>query len=231
MNNTDKILIGHTTNGKEFYINLKEKRTILIVDKNKTGQILFFKKLITELSKTPNKNLIQFLMIEDNHNYDNMDSDIRFYLPIADNREKIDDLLDYLKDTKESRFKLIRESGVYNVEDYNNKECFKLASIYLFIDELAIIQKYDKLEMLMSLIKNSTACGIYIIVATSNVSNKNVLCGKVKANFYNRICFNVDSKEESKLVLDESGAETLNRNNNEVIINEIIKSTIVSLDF
>lgn len=226
-----EILIGHTTNGKEFYINLKEMKRLLIVDKNKTGQIFLFKKLINELSKIPNKNLIQFLMIDNNHNYDNLDSDIRFYLPIADNREKIDDVLNYLKDTEESRFELFRESGVFNIEDYNNKECFKLASIYLFIDELSNIQKYGQLEMLIALIDKCPACGIYIIVATSNVNNKKVLCGKVKANFYNRICFNLDSKEESKLALDESGAETLNRNNNEVLINEIANSTIVSLDF
>ena len=66
----------------------------------------------------------------------------------------------------------------------------------------------------------SKSTGINIFAGTSFLDRNKTLSGKVKANFIDRICISVDTKEESKLVIDEYGAENLN--NGQIVINDTI---------
>lgn len=129
----------------------------------------------------------------------------------------------------------MRQCNVRNIKEYNKKEQNKIPYLFVFVDELSYLIKNEQIEILFDLARCSYFCGVYFIVGTSDVSfDKNrVLCGAVKANFINRICFAVDLSKESKLVLDSGGAENLDIN--EILVSEVsskdIIDTKVSLDF
>lgn len=226
-----KVYVGKDDQKKDYYLNID--KNFLVVDKNKAGQVFLFDEIITSLIKSELDVQVALIDYENKHYMDFEDSE-KMFPPIAHNREDVVAMLDFIETTKKARLSLLRQCNVRNIGEYNEKEQNKMSFIFIFVDELSYLMKDKQIDKLLELGKCWNCCGIYLIVATSDVSfdENKVLCGQVKANFVNRICFAVDSKKESKLVIDEGGAENLS--GNEVIVSEVngvIKNTKVSLDF
>jgi DNA segregation ATPase FtsK/SpoIIIE, S-DNA-T family len=138
----------------------------------------------------------------------------------------------------ERRYKLMSAVGVRNLAGFNKKvrdaaeagqplldPLFKpepgsaesaatlqpLPFIVIFIDEFAdmmmIVGKKVE-ELIARLAQKSRAAGIHLILATQRPS-VDVITGLIKANIPTRIAFQVSSKMDSRVILDQSGAETL----------------------
>jgi S-DNA-T family DNA segregation ATPase FtsK/SpoIIIE len=87
----------------------------------------------------------------------------------------------------------------------------KLPLIICIIDEMAdLIMQYGKeVEELMARIaQKSRAAGIHLILATQRPDSE-VMTGLIKANIPSRIAFSVDSSSNSRIILDQKGAEKL----------------------
>ena len=83
--------------------------------------------------------------------------------------------------------------------------------IVIIIDELAdlMMQSGKEMETLICRIAQlSRACGIHLIIATQRPSRE-VLTGLIKVNLPTRVAFSVNSKINSRIILDENGAEQL----------------------
>ena len=132
-------------------------------------------------------------------------------LPIAINKEAAAAMLDKIKKIQNDRLSLIKNCNAKNIEQYNRENVDKITYIFLFVYELNDIFTYEQVDKLLSLVNLSKSTGIFIFIGTSFIDKNTTLCGKIKANFLDRICFTVDSKEESKLAIDKYGAESLDR--------------------
>ncbi len=101
---------------------------------------------------------------------------------------------------------------VVNIDEYNEKtDGEKLPKIVIVIDELADLMLCDKKgveERLQSLTQKSRAAGIYLVVCSQRVSS-DVISGVIKANFPTRVAFAVSTSVDSRVVLDQAGAERL----------------------
>ena len=156
-------------------------------------------------------------------------------LPVITHMEKAKGALEILVNEMEYRYALLSALKVRNIKSYNNqlntrkinslfdtniakkllhpatKKCQKLPLIVCVIDEMAdlILQYGKEVEVLMARIaQKSRAAGIHLILATQR-PDKEVMTGLIKANIPSRIALSVDSTTNSRIILDQKGAEKL----------------------
>ncbi|MDE7395813.1 MAG: hypothetical protein K2M95_06820 [Clostridiales bacterium] len=129
------------------------------------------------------------------------------------------DALDLLGDEMERRYVLFSQYRVYNVQNFNESDAVKsgaqrrLPYIVLIVDELAqfLIDETcrdEAEEKIMRLTQKARAAGIHLVLSTQH-PNVDVITGTIKANVPSRIAFAVDRAMDSRIIIDENGAEKL----------------------
>jgi S-DNA-T family DNA segregation ATPase FtsK/SpoIIIE len=115
----------------------------------------------------------------------------------------------------ERRYTLMAETRTKNIENYNQKAKKEgeetLPYIVVIIDELADLMMTSGKDVEYSiarLAQMARASGIHLIVATQRPS-VDVVTGLIKANLPSRISYKVGQKIDSKIILDQMGAESL----------------------
>ena len=118
----------------------------------------------------------------------------------------------------ERRYKLLAKYSVRNIDGFNAKvnndkliEEEYLPQIVIVVDEFAdlffVVGKRIE-ELIARLAQKARAAGIHLILATQRPS-VDVITGLIKANIPSRIAFQVSSKTDSRVILDQGGAENL----------------------
>ena len=120
------------------------------------------------------------------------------------------------------RYKLFEANGTKNIEDYNemvdemlasDPECerTKLPQIVIVVDEFAdlmLAAKNEVEESVMRLAQLARAAGMHMLIATQS-PRVDVLTGLIKANIPSRTALMVSNNTDSRVILDEVGAEKL----------------------
>jgi S-DNA-T family DNA segregation ATPase FtsK/SpoIIIE len=150
--------------------------------------------------------------------------------PIVKDMKKAEAILAWAVDKMEERYTLLSRARVRNLAAYNaltpeeirrriqptdEEEADKIPEhmpyIVIFIDEMADLMMQMKKEVeghIIRLAQKSRAAGIHLVVATQKPT-VDVITGLIKSNLPARICFQVASRSDSRVVLDEMGAEKL----------------------
>jgi len=150
--------------------------------------------------------------------------------PIVTEISRAEEILDWAATKMDERYALLAEAGVKDIRGYNrlspqelrqrmqvaDDEEFArvpqhLPHIVIVIDELADLMMTSAKEVefyLCRLAQKSRAVGIHLIVSTQR-PQANVVTGLIKSNMPCRIAFRVASRLDSRIVLDQNGAETL----------------------
>ena len=136
--------------------------------------------------------------------------------PVVTDVEKVVPSLKWVTKEMERRYRLFAARGSRNIETYNRAATGKgsdqpLPYIVVIIDELADLMMVapDEVEKIICrLAQLARATGIHLVVATQRPS-VDVVTGLIKANFPTRISFAVTSQMDSRVILDQIGAEKL----------------------
>ncbi|MCL5411128.1 MAG: DNA translocase FtsK [Patescibacteria group bacterium] len=132
--------------------------------------------------------------------------------PVITQPEKVLSSLKWAIAEMERRYKLFAEVGARNIEQYSEMSGFQaLPYIVIIIDELADLMMFAPVEMedsICRLAQMARATGIHLILATQRPS-VDVITGLIKANIPCRIAFNVTSLVDSRVIIDQPGAEKL----------------------
>lgn len=109
----------------------------------------------------------------------------------------------------DNRYKIFQELGVSNIEEAHQKG-LKIQYIIVFIEELAdlVLQDRDLETNIVRLAQLARAAGIHLVLATQRPDSK-TFSGLIRSNIPARIALTVQKSSESKIILDESGAEDL----------------------
>ena len=114
-----------------------------------------------------------------------------------------------------SLFEQMSRSGTYvvNLDQYNAQleKNERLPKIVIIIDELADLMLAAKKEIedrVQNLTQKARAAGIHLIVATQRPST-DVITGVIKSNLPTRIAFGVATDVDSRVILDQTGAQKL----------------------
>jgi S-DNA-T family DNA segregation ATPase FtsK/SpoIIIE len=114
----------------------------------------------------------------------------------------------------DERYKRFSSAGARNIEDFNKHlaaEAEVMPYIIVIIDELADLMMLapDETERVITRIAAlARATGIHLVIATQRPS-VDVVTGLIKANFPARIAFAVAGGVDSRVILDQPGAERL----------------------
>jgi len=136
--------------------------------------------------------------------------------PVVTEVERVVPTLKWAVREMERRYKLFAKIGVRNLDSYRamareRKDLETMPYIVIIIDELAdlMMMAPDDVETLICrLAQMARATGIHLIIATQRPS-VDVVTGLIKANFPSRIAFAVTSQIDSRVILDQPGAEQL----------------------
>lgn len=132
--------------------------------------------------------------------------------PVIIEPEKILSSLRWAEKEMERRYRLFHEAQVNNIAAYNEYMGFQvLPYIVIVLDELYILMEFAPREVedsIHRLAAMARATGIHLVVATQRPS-VDVITGTIKANIACRIAFNVSSMVDSRVIIDQPGAEKL----------------------
>lgn len=136
--------------------------------------------------------------------------------PVVTEVERVVPTLKWAVREMERRYKVFAKYGFRNLDGYKQAarkraDLEPMPYIVIIIDELAdlMMMAPDEVETLICrLAQMARATGIHLIIATQRPS-VDVVTGLIKANFPSRIAFAVTSQIDSRVILDEKGAEQL----------------------
>ncbi len=135
--------------------------------------------------------------------------------PVVVEVERVLAALQWMTREMDNRYHKFAEMGARNIADYNARITSqggkKMHYLLVVIDELADLMMIapDETERTITrLAQLARATGIHMIIATQRPS-VDVVTGLIKANFPSRIAFAVASNTDSRVILDQPGAERL----------------------
>lgn len=137
-------------------------------------------------------------------------------MPVVTDSKLVPGVLHGIWTEMDERYKALERVGVRNIEGYNAKMVDefifqKLPYIVVVVDEVAdlMLNYPDEMALpIQALTQKARAVGIHLVLATQRPS-VNVIDGVIKANVPGRMAFRVAQANDSKVILDETGAEQL----------------------
>jgi S-DNA-T family DNA segregation ATPase FtsK/SpoIIIE len=135
--------------------------------------------------------------------------------PVVTNMKKASNALGNVISQMEERYAAMEIAGVRTLPDFNRLLLSRgqqpLPYILIVIDELAdlvMTSKSDVEDAVIRLAQKGRAAGFHMVLATQRPS-VDVITGMIKSNVPSRIAFAVSSQTDSRVIIDQNGAETL----------------------
>lgn len=194
------------------YIDFIKEPHILLTGSTGSGKSITLRNIITSLVYLyPNQielALIDFKIVELSI-FKSLKQVRQYATDIEQAKEVISGELEEAK----NRYKLFEKYGVTNIYDYNKKVSNdkKLKYRFIVIEEFVMLIE-DKKKIAMKMLKQlsviSRASGQFIIITGQRFDNT-VIDLVIRAQFGNRLCHKMQDEANSKLIIDDAGAEKI----------------------
>lgn len=194
-----KIAMGQTVMGEERRFDIRTAPHMLVAGSTGSGKSVFLHSLIQQLNKIPNVEL---------HLFDPKQVELNQYEEsVAEYKHSpggIASGLEALVEEMEKRYSKMKVAKVRNISDMTG-----MPYKFVIVDEYADLSHHEAVGFNVQLLaQKGRACGIHLIIATQRASTK-VISGDIKINFSVKAVFRMAKEVDSRVMLDESGAERL----------------------
>lgn len=212
------MILGRDITGNPTMLDVARTPHLLIAGTTGSGKSVCINGLIASIIYTKSPKEVRLLMIDPKIVELQVYNGIPHLLtPVITEPKKVLKILDWLVEEMERRYHMFAQVGVRNIDGFNGKihemgyATEKMPYIVLIMDEFAdlmtVIGK-DIESYVSRLMAKSRAAGIHVVMATQRPSSE-VVTGTIKSNIPSRISFAVSSGMNSRIILDQQGAEDL----------------------
>jgi S-DNA-T family DNA segregation ATPase FtsK/SpoIIIE len=225
------LYLGKDSSGEALVSDLTSMPHLLIAGTTGSGKSVCINSIITSVLLTKRPDEVQMILIDPKMVEMTAFNTIPHLMcPIVTETKMAVQILEWATVKMDERYALLAEAKVKNVAEYNNLDADeilrrfnpssedeeakipkKLPYIVIVIDELADLMMTAAKEIeayIVRLAQKSRAVGIHIVLATQR-PQATVVTGLIKSNMPTRIGFRVAARMDSRIILDQNGAETL----------------------
>jgi len=225
------LFLGKDSSGEALVSDLAEMPHLLIAGTTGSGKSVCINSIITGILLTRRPDEVKLILIDPKMVEMTAFNIIPHLMsPIVTETQRAVQILEWATVKMDERYALFAEARVKNIRGYNNlspeqiierfdpgtpeeeaKIPKKLPYIVIVIDELADLMMTAPKEIeayIVRLAQKSRAVGIHIVLATQR-PQATVVTGLIKSNMPTRIGFRVAARMDSRIILDQNGAETL----------------------
>ncbi|MCA9118994.1 MAG: DNA translocase FtsK 4TM domain-containing protein [Planctomycetaceae bacterium] len=225
------LFLGKDVSGNPLTVDLATLPHLLIAGRTGTGKSVCLNAIISSILMTKRPDEVRMLMIDPKmvelSGYGRLP---HLMHPVVTDMRKAEAILAWAVDKMEERYAMLARAGVRHVSSYNqlSEEELRrrmdpeteeewaaipthLPFIVIVADEMADLMMTAGKEVeqhIIRLAQKSRAVGIHLILATQKPT-VDVITGLIKSNLPARISFQVASRTDSRVVLDEMGADKL----------------------
>ncbi|MDW8325724.1 MAG: DNA translocase FtsK, partial [Anaerolineales bacterium] len=213
---TLRLALGQDVSGNAIAADLTAMPHLLIAGTTGSGKSVCVNGIIVALLLQNTPDDLKFLMIDPKRvELTGFNGIPHLAMPVVVELERVVPSLQWVMREMDERYRKFAKAGARNIADYNERARAggerRLPYLVVIIDELADLMMVapDETERIITrLAQLARATGIHLILATQRPS-VDVVTGLIKANFKARIAFAVASGTDSRVILDQPGAERL----------------------
>jgi len=225
------LFLGKDASGEPLVADLTAMPHCLIAGTTGSGKSVCINSIIMSIMYTQRPDLVKLILVDPKVVEMAAFKDLPHLMcPVVNDTSRATSVLEWACEKMDERYEILAEGGVRNIAGYNKLtreeliDRFKPGSqeeearipkhmpyIIIIIDELAdlmITSGKEVEQFVVRLAQKSRAVGIHLIVATQR-PQANVVTGLIKSNMPSRIAFRVNSRMDSRIVLDQNGADLL----------------------
>ena len=221
------IALGKNVSGKPVILDLAKAPHMLVAGATGTGKSVCSNSLIISLLFRFRPDELRLIMVDPKIvEFDAYKKLPHLLTPIINDSAKVPIALRWAANEMDRRYHILASAKVKKLSEFNNRPRSgepeydengnlipdKMPLLVIILDELADLMmteaKKDVETNITRIAQKGRAAGIHIIVATQRPST-NIITGVIKANLPTRLCFQVRSLVDSRVVLDTPGAEKL----------------------
>ena len=209
--------LGRDIAGKNVIGDIEKLPHVLIAGTTGSGKSVCTNSLIISMLYKSTPDEVRFIMVDPKMvelaPYNGIP---HLLIPVVTDPKKAAGALQWAVYEMMKRYKLFSEHNVKDLAGYNalaktTDELEHMPSVVVVIDELAdlmLVAAKEVEESICRVAQMGRAAGVHLVIATQRPS-ADVITGLMKANIPSRIAFAVASSLESRIILDNSGAEKL----------------------
>jgi S-DNA-T family DNA segregation ATPase FtsK/SpoIIIE len=225
------LFLGKDVKGEALAFDLADMPHLLIAGRTGTGKSVCLNAMILSILMTRRPDEVKLLLIDPKMVELSQFKRIPHLMhPVVTDMKKAESLLSWACDKMDERYGFLQRAGVRNVQSYNalgpdeilnrvrpesDEEAERVPTympyIVIIADEMSDLMMTAAKEVeshIVRLAQKARAAGIHLILATQRPT-VDVITGLIKGNMPARISFQVTSRNDSRVVLDEMGADKL----------------------
>lgn len=212
------VALGKDSAGRPYMSDVCKMPHLLVAGTTGSGKSVGINTMICSILYKASPDEVKFIMIDPKmvelSVYDNIP---HLLAPVVTDTRLASSVLKNVVAEMTRRYEILKENKARNIDGFNKimiekgRNDEKMPYLVVIVDEFAdlmMVAGKDVETSIARIAQMARAVGIHLIIATQRPTT-NVITGLIKANMPARLAFKVSQKNDSRVIIDQNGADTL----------------------